>query len=150
MLDTVKRHLAALSSSSWTEFRATLAPDAVFEEVPTGQRASGVEQCVASAQRWKLAFPDLRAQVVRGYTTSDRVIAEVEWTGTQTGPLDTGIGLVPPSRRPARLSGAIVFSMRGGRIVLARSYFDLMTLLAQLGISTGLAGEVPRSNEQRI
>jgi steroid delta-isomerase-like uncharacterized protein len=149
MLDTVKRHLAALSSSTWTDFRATLAPDAVYEEVPTGQRAAGVEQFVATMQRWKLGFPDLRAQVVRGYTTSDRVIAELEWSGTQTGPLDTGIGVVPPSRRPARLSGVIVFSMRAGRIVQARSYFDLMTLLAQLGVATALA-DISTHNQPRI
>lgn len=150
MLDTVKRHLAALSSSRWTDFRATLAPDALYEEVATGQRAAGVEQCVAEMQRWKLGFPDLAAQVIRGYTTSDRVIAEVEWSGTQTGPFDTGVRVIPPTQRPARLAGVIVFSMRAGRIVEARSYFDMMTLLAQLGVATGTAGESAKSPQPRI
>ena len=150
MLDTVKRHLAAVSSSSWSDFRATLAPDAIYEEVPTGDRAAGVEQCVAAMQRWKLAFPDLKAQVIRGYTTSDRVIAEVEWSGTQTGPFESSMGVLQPTQRRARVNGVIVFSMRSGRIIEARSYFDVMTLLAQLGVSAGLSGSGLRPIQPQI
>ncbi|HEY5928222.1 MAG TPA: ester cyclase [Kofleriaceae bacterium] len=141
MLDIVKRHLAAFSSSNWTEYRATLAPDAVYEEVASLERVVGIEKFVASAQRWKTAFPDLKATIARGYTVGERVIVELEWEGTQSGPLEGTFGMLPPTRRRGRLNALILFTVKQGKIVESRNYFDMLTMLSQLGVSTAIGAQ---------
>lgn len=132
-LNVIKAHLASLSSSSWTELRSTISVDVVYEEVPRRQRSAGSDACVAAGQRWKIAFPDLRATVVRSYTVGEEVICELDWEGTHTGLLDTTVGGVAATNRKARFKAMSVFVVRANKIVEVRHYYDLLTLLSQLG-----------------
>jgi steroid delta-isomerase-like uncharacterized protein len=138
-LDIIKKHLAAFSSANWAEFRATLAPDVIYEEVPSLERVVGVEKFVTSAQRWKTAFPDLKATLARSYTVGERVIVELEWEGTQTGPLEGTFGMVPATRRRGRYNALIMFTVKQGKITESRNYFDVLTILSQLGVSPAIA-----------
>lgn len=147
MLDIIKKHLAAFTSSNWAEYRATLTPDAVYEEVPSLERVVGIDKFVASAQRWKTAFPDLKATVTRGYTVGERVIAELEWEGTQTGPFHGKFGMLPATHRPGRLNALIMYTVKQGKIAESRYYFDTLTLLNQLGVSPTIA-KAPHSSVQ--
>jgi steroid delta-isomerase-like uncharacterized protein len=134
MLDIIRKHLGALSASNWVNFRSMTARDVVYEDMTMGTRITGIEPYVGSAQRWKTAFPDLRTTLVRGYVVGERVIAEVLWEGTQSGPLENAFGLLPPSNRRSKLRSAIFFSVKHDRITECRHYFDLATLWRQLGI----------------
>lgn len=138
MLDIVKRHLAAFSSANWADYRATLAPDAVYEEVPNLERVVGVENCVGAAQRWKTAFPDLKATIMRGYSAGERVIVELDWEGTHAGPLHGAFGTLAPTQRKGRVPALNLFTVKQGKIVEIRNYFDVLTLLAQLGAAPSL------------
>jgi steroid delta-isomerase-like uncharacterized protein len=139
MLDIIKRHLAAMSSANWAEFRTTITADAVYEEVPSLERVVGVERFVAAAQRWKSAFPDLKTTITRAYTFGDRVIVELEWEGTHSGPLEVTYGVMAPTHRRVRLNAVVLFSVKQGKIVESRNYFDVLTVLGQLGVSPNLA-----------
>lgn len=139
MLDVIRKHLAAFSSSSWADYRATLSTDAIYEEVASSERVAGVERFVAAVQRWKTAFPDMRATITRGYTVGDRVIVEVEWEGTQSGPLVGTFGTLAPTQRRSRVNAIILFTVKQGKIVESRNYFDVLTVLAQLGFSPNVA-----------
>jgi steroid delta-isomerase-like uncharacterized protein len=135
MLEIIRKHLAACSAASWDEYRATLSSEAVYEEVSSLRRVVGVERCVTAVQRWKTAFPDLKATVTRGYTVGDRVIVEVEWEGTHTGPLEGSFGTVAPTHRHCQVHGVVLFTLKNAKIVETRNYFDVMTVLTQLGVS---------------
>lgn len=137
-LNLIKAHLSSLSSSSWTELRSTIGVDVVYEEVPRRQRSTGSDACVAAGQRWKIAFPDLRATVVRSYTIGEEVICELDWEGTHTGVLETALGGVPATQRSARFKAMSVFVVRSNKIVEVRHYYDLLTLLSQLGAAPAL------------
>lgn len=137
-LNVIKAHLSSLSSSSWTELRSTIGVDVVYEEVPRRQRSVGSDACVAAGQRWKIAFPDLRATVVRSYTIGEEVIVELDWEGTHTGMLDTTVGGVAATNRSARFKAMSVFVVRANKIVEVRHYYDLLTLLSQLGAAPTL------------
>jgi ketosteroid isomerase-like protein len=58
----------------------------------------------------------------------------VTWKGTHTGPLVTADGTIPASGKRQETPGAIVFTFEGGKIKEDRQYFDLMTLLKQIGV----------------
>ena len=55
------------------------------------------------------------------------------WKGTQTGPLVTAEGTIPASGKRQETPGAIVFTFEGAKIKECHQYFDLMTLLKQIG-----------------
>lgn len=139
MLEIIRKNLAACASSNWDVYRTTLSTDAVYEEVSSVRRVVGAERFMIALQRWKIAFPDLKAVVTRAHTVGDRVIAEVEWEGTHTGTLEGSFGVIAPTNRRCRLSGAILFTIRDAKIVELRNYFDVMTVLTQLGASSNTA-----------
>ena len=62
----------------------------------------------------------------------------IHWTGSGTHAerLATVTGeTIPPTRRSARVSGALLTEVRDGKIVRQWGYWDQLSLLAQLGIT---------------
>ena len=146
MLEIIENVLSDFASSNWSGFRAALAKDAVYEEIATRQRAVGAEQYVRVMQRWKAAYPDMRAKIEHAFESDRRVIVEVEWAGTQNGKLEFPFGSIPPTNKSGTLKAAIVFELEDGKIISCRHYFDLVTILAQLGMLPAI-GTVPQPRE---
>ena len=91
---------------------------------------------VAYHQRFVTAFPDIRFEVLGVVSEGDRVL--VQWTasGTHTERLATVTGeTIPPTRRRATVSGAMVAEARDGKMVRGWFYWDQLSLLSQLGIT---------------
>lgn len=140
MLEHLKTHLEALSASNWEDYRAGLAPEAAYEECATMQRVEGADAYVTLVQAWKRAFPDLAATLVNGFTADDTVIAEVEWRGTHRGPFEGPLGTIAPTNRSGTVKAVMISRVKDGKIVETRHYFDLLTLLRQLGIAPMAGG----------
>jgi len=134
MTELVKRHLAALSADNWVEYRAGLTDNAVYEEVATGLRAAGADKYEAAVRMWKKAFPDLKAKVINSFDSGDQVVAEVEWEGTQSGPLDTPLGTIPPTNKHGTIQGVLIAKIKDGKIAEMRQYFDALSLMKQLNV----------------
>lgn len=150
MLEIIRKNLAACASSNWDDYRATLSTEAVYEEVSSRRRVVGAERFIIAVRRWKIAFPDLKAVVSRAYTVGDRVIAEVEWEGTHTGTLEGSFGILAPTNRRCGVSGAILFTIKSDKIAELRTYFDVMTVLTQLGAYANTAmNAAARSDSMR-
>jgi steroid delta-isomerase-like uncharacterized protein len=135
MLDLIKKHLADYSASKWTDYKAPLAPDIAYEEIATRVRVKGVEEYVKSVQRWKTAFPDLKATVTSGFVSGDKVVVEVEWEGTHTGTFAGPFGPIAATNKKGRVNAVLLFTIKNGKISESRHYFDLLTVLMQLGIA---------------
>jgi predicted ester cyclase len=91
-------------------------------------------------QRFVTAFPDIHFEVLHVLVEGDLVL--IHWTGngTHTERLATVTGeTIPPSRRRVRVSGTELSEVRDAKIVRQWSYWDQLSLLAQLGI-TGQPG----------
>jgi C-1 hydroxylase len=91
---------------------------------------------VAYHQRFVTAFPDIRFEVLGVIAEGDRVL--VQWTasGTHTERLATVTGeTIPPTRRRATVSGAMVAEVRDGKMVRGWFYWDQLSLLSQLGLT---------------
>jgi predicted ester cyclase len=102
-----------------------------YEFVATGEvhdGSAGVESLLLENRR---AFPDFRFEPRRTSAGGDVVLVEGEFTGTQEGPWR---GL-PPTGRRVRLPMAVVFEFEGESLVCERVYFDLGTVLRQLGVA---------------
>jgi predicted ester cyclase len=91
---------------------------------------------IAYHQRFVTAFPDIRFEVLGIIADGDRVLVQWTATGTHTERLATVTGeTIPPTRRRAKVSGAMLIEVRDGEVVLGWFYWDQLALLAQLGIT---------------
>jgi len=114
---------------------APFADDAEYNEFGTGQTYKGKAQIRAANQGWMIAFPDAKAEVKTQIVTGDEVALEVVWRGTHTGPLQSPAGTVPATGRRVEVPSAIVATMRGGKVQSQRQYFNLASLMQQLGLA---------------
>lgn len=133
MLELLQRHLAAFADSDWDAYKADLAPDAVMEEIPTGKRATGADSFMETAKFWKAAFPDGKGTLTRSFDVENGFIAEVEWEGTHQGALTTPFGTMPPTNKRVHVRAALITTVRDGKIAEVHHYFDVMSLMLQLG-----------------
>ena len=133
-LQAAKAPVEAYNDKNWQRLRSVVTPDFVYEEVATQRRLEGIDAVIACWQSWAKAFPDSRAVVDEAFVSERAVVLELTWCGTHTGLLDLPGGPVAPTNRPIRLQGCQVLALRNGKAQSIRHYFDIATLLQQLGM----------------
>jgi len=84
------------------------------------------------ALAWR-AFPDANGEVTNTFESGDVAVLEITWSGTQSGPLEMPDGELPASNKRAEVRACQVFRVEGDRIAESRHYFDMTTLLQQVG-----------------
>jgi hypothetical protein len=70
-------------------------------------------------------------------TPGDTATLEVVWSGTHTGPLQTPSGAIPPSNQRIEVPACLVLKVEGGQVATYTHYFDMLTLLRQIGAAKG-------------
>jgi steroid delta-isomerase-like uncharacterized protein len=141
-LEVVRRHMASENDHDFDTTLATFSHPR-YELVPTGQVFDGEEEVRAYFAGSRTAFPDQRNEPIALHATDAGVFAEFWLLGTHTGPL---LGREPTGREiRVRMVAFFEFEPAGGprpdAIVRERVYYDLHTLLSQLGLSEdGLPG----------
>jgi steroid delta-isomerase-like uncharacterized protein len=128
----VQELYAAWSLHQLEKIDAIFTSDAAYEDVAAGQVHRGkeeIKQCLRAAYAWA---PDFRVTMKSLIVADD--CAATEWLseGIQTGP----IGDLPASGNSFRLHGASILTFRDGKIATVTDYYDMATLLTQLGGTT--------------
>jgi steroid delta-isomerase-like uncharacterized protein len=117
------------------DFEATLATfqHPRYELIPTGDVFDGEAAVRRYYDETRAAFPDQRNRLLALYNADDAVIVEFILEGTHLGSYR---GL-PATRRPFRCqtTAFFLFAAGGDRIICERVYFDVTTILRQLGIA---------------
>jgi steroid delta-isomerase-like uncharacterized protein len=83
---------------------------------------------------WYTAFPDMRIHTTNRVIGQDAVAAEVEFTGTNTGPLAMGGQEIPATGKAVTGRGCYFARARNGKIVEFHSHPDVAGLMMQLGL----------------
>jgi steroid delta-isomerase-like uncharacterized protein len=133
MIKIAREQVDAFNTGDWERLQAGLAADARYHELATQRKVEGPEKIVELFKGWKTAFPDAAGTVTSAVGGGNTAALEVTWKGTHTGPLETAEGTIPASGKRQETPAAIVFTFEGGKIKEDRQYFDLMTLLKQIG-----------------
>ncbi len=123
----------AFNQSDWERSRAALTANAVYNELGTQRSLKGPDDVIGALKGWKEAMPDVKGTVTNCVATGNTVTMEVTWTGTQTGPLVGAAGTIPPSGKSQTTPSAWVFEFDGEKVRESRHYFDMVTLLTQIG-----------------
>ena len=131
------RGMAAWDQHDTAAFAGLFADEFTFSDVNASEPFRSPEQVQAYMEGWFTAVPDLRAKATNRVVTEDQVAGEVEFTGTNTGPLRMGSQEVPATGKAVTGTGTYFASVKDGKFVSFRVHPDVAALMAQLGLMPG-------------
>jgi predicted ester cyclase len=83
----------------------------------------------------KVAYPDIKATATKVLTCGNTLVRELTWEGTNSGPMTTPQGTIPPTNRRITFKGVVLLEASDdGRVVAMREYYDRAAIMAQMGI----------------
>jgi steroid delta-isomerase-like uncharacterized protein len=135
IVDTAKATILAYNDKNWDAVRKASAPNLVYDEVATARNVRGLEDVLKVWQGWAEAIPDSKATFQNELVSGNTVVLELTWRGTHTGPLQTPAGTLQPTGKKINLRAVQIIQMSGDKTTSVRQYFDMATLLQQLGVS---------------
>lgn len=81
------------------------------------------------------AVPEATFETLHAYEAGDTAIDEGFFSGRNTGPIQLPTGeTLPATQKEVRIRGVDIATVKDGRIVDYRLYFDEMEFLGQLGL----------------
>lgn len=129
-MDVPQAWIAAWNSHDVNAVAALGTDDVLYEDVPTGAVNHGTTELRRFAQFFFTAVPDLKLELVNAVGQSDLKGGHglIEWilSGTDLGVYKTG--------KRFSVRGVTTFDTVGGRISRNSDYWDLATLLRQVGL----------------
>lgn len=131
------RGIAAWDQHDAAGFAELLAEDFTFSDVSVPEPMHSRDQVTEYMESWYTAFPDMRVKTTNRVVSEDQVGAEVEFTGTNTGPLLMGGRQIPATGREVTGTGTYFASVRDGKIVSFTAHPDVAALMGQLGLLPG-------------
>ena len=134
LIDAAKAPFQAYNEKNWDKVRSSLTPDFVYDEVSTGRKAKGPDATIQLWQGWAQTFPDSKARFDNVLVSGNSVVLEVTWTGTHKGQLQTPNGAIEATGKSIDIRACAVVELAGEKAKLQRHYFDMATMLSQLGI----------------
>jgi uncharacterized protein (TIGR02246 family) len=120
---------------AWTEAWDALDPEAVaalytedgiMEDVPSGSVAQGRDEIAAALGAIMAGIAESRNEPVAGFRAGDMAVMEYEVTAVDAA-----------SGQPFTFRGVLVAELAGDQIRHSREYFDVATILGQLGLLGG-------------
>jgi len=134
LIAAAKAPLMAYNDKNWDALRASITPNFVYDEVGTDRKVQGVDNVMPLMKEWGEAIPDSKATFDNAYVSGNTVVIELTWRGTHTGALNLPSGPVPGTGKRIELRACNVFEITGDKASMQRQYFDMGTMLRQLGI----------------
>ena len=135
MIDIAKSSILAYNAKKWDNVRAVLTQDAIYDEVATNRKMQGQDQLIDCWQQWARALPDSKATFHSAIASGNTVCLEMSWRGMHSGPLELPTGAVAATNRSVDIRACQILEMSEGKVRAIRHYFDMATLLQQLGIT---------------
>lgn len=125
--------LDAYNTRDFDRLDAVIAPDGQYRDIATGETLRGADGMKRYQRAWATAFPESKVELTSLVGCGDTVTMEYVGRGKHTGPLTTPQGTIAPTGRSVELRLCDVLTVRGGRIVDGRTYYDVASLMRQLG-----------------
>jgi steroid delta-isomerase-like uncharacterized protein len=135
LIDAAKASIIAYNEKDWDAIKRTTAPGVVYDEVSTSRKMQGIDDVLSVWKGWATAFPDSRATFEAAHVSGDTVILELTWRGNHTGLLKTPTGEIPATGKPMQMRACQIIEVADGKTQRIRQYFDMATLMAQIGTS---------------
>ncbi len=128
-------YIAAWNSHDVEKIAAFFTEDGVHEDVAVESSYRGKNELKAGISPLFAACPDFNLELKSLFGTADWVGQEWVMTGTQTGAF-IGLG-IPATGRSFSVRGASITRLRGSKIARNTDYWNLKSMLQQLGQEPG-------------
>ena len=135
VIEVAKAQVIAYNDKNWGAVTEALGPEVVYDEVGTNRKLTGPGQVIDAWKGWAAALPDSKATFDAAHIAGNTVILELTWRGTHRGPLQTPAGQIPATGKPIEIRACQIVEVKDGKVQVVRHYFDMVTMLAQLGVS---------------
>lgn len=128
-----------LEIASWDDhkpetFAELFADEFVLRDLTVPEPIHTKDGAAAYAQSWFTAFPDIHVRRTNRVVGEDSVAAEVEFTGTNSGPLAMGDMELPPTGKSVVGHGAYFVRFKDGKVTEFTAHPDAAGLMVQLGL----------------
>jgi steroid delta-isomerase-like uncharacterized protein len=110
-------------------FREMLHPDYTYQGAG-GPVQKGVQVGVGVVVTFTTAFPDLRLTITNQYSDGDVSVVEFTATGTHKAELEG----IPATGKSITVKVADVVTVRDGKVLGEREYYDQLGMMQQLGV----------------
>src|SRR5689334_1151585 len=132
---------------SRAEARAAFATVYAEQMSLNGQPLS-LDDLVSRAERLQATYADLSQELIHHIETGDQVIIGFYMSGRQVGPLETPLGVVPPTGKTVRIQVTDILTLRDGLIVDIWMMASDLSVLMQLGALTRLGDPTARGRRR--
>jgi ketosteroid isomerase-like protein len=126
--------MAAWESGDADAWVSLLADDFVWYDWTQPEPIRDKDTARKYFSSWRKAFPDMSSKQTARVLGEDSVAAEIEWTGTNSGPMEMGGNVIPPTNKTVVGRGSYMAFVRGGKVVEFRSHPDAAGIMMQLGL----------------
>jgi steroid delta-isomerase-like uncharacterized protein len=104
-------------------------------EAPGASAPMDRDQSMAFNQNLLSAFPDSKFKIMLTVVQGDYVVTNWTITGKNTGTLHSPSGAaIPPTGKTTTLTGSTTVQLRNGKVVHVWTYWDMASMLGQLGL----------------
>ena len=136
LIDVASAPTIAFNDNDWERVRETLTDDFFYDEVCTNRVAQNVENTIELWKGWRAAFPDIYGTIDNAFSGDGKVVKELTWRGTHTGPLPLpGIETIPATGMSIEIRSCEVWDIEEGKGKSMVHYIDMMSLLQQIGVA---------------
>ena len=135
LIDAAKAPTLAYGDKKWDAVKAAVAPGVIYDEVATHRKLTGADAVTEAWKGWAAAFPDSRATFHNAHVSGNTVILELNWRGMHKGPLVTPNGQIAPTGKSIDIPACQVVEIADGKVKSLRQYFDMATMMQQLGVN---------------
>jgi steroid delta-isomerase-like uncharacterized protein len=136
LIDAAKASIVAYNDKNWEALPNVVTSDLEYDEVGTNRKLVGVSDVITAWKGWATALPDSKASFEAAHVSGNTVTLELTWHGTQSGPLQTPAGSIPATGKKIEVRAVQIVELTpDGKTRRVRHYFDMATLLAQLGVT---------------
>ena len=125
--------MAAWGDHNPQAFVDQLADDFVLKDLSMPEPIRTKEGATAYVQAWITAFPDMSITRTNRVVGQDSVAGEVEFRGTNTGPMMMAGKEIPPTGKSVIGRGAYFARVRDGKVVEFSAHPDIAGMMMQLG-----------------
>jgi len=114
----------------------------VWKDLASPEPMKGKQAAENFFNMWSTAFPDFTLKIINQVATDDKIAVELEFTGTNTGPLKMGDQpAIPATNRKITNKGCYFGKVKNGTFTEVSTYPDLAGMMVSLGLQEAAHAE---------
>ena len=133
--DLVDKFFESMSSGDIDSAMSVMHDNCVNHDMGTGKVMEGLDENRADMENWTNTFSDMKVEVLNHVESGDTVVTEMKMSGVNTGDMEMPDGSkIPATGKSIEMNGCQVAKFQDGKIIKATQYYNMMSMMAQLGL----------------